>query len=120
MKLIALLVLCLLLTLPAFSQSPSLQVEKAVGSQMTVSWIFPVASEANIDSFVVEACTGNNTGCTDLVTKLKTDRAHAFTVTATIKPFYQVRTIKGVGRSTASNPVAVTITIPPPLSAYGL
>jgi hypothetical protein len=99
--------------------APSLQVEKSVGQTLTVGWDFPAASEIDVDSFVVEHCTGNNTGCNDLATVVKTARLYAFTVLATSRPFYQVRSVKGASRSLATNPVALTIKIPPPLGAWG-
>lgn len=107
----------------SWPQAPGLQVAKAVGSSLTVSWVFPTASEAEIDGFVIEHCTGVNTGCTDLTTTLilKTVRSYVHTVTSTTsaKPFFQVRSVKGTERSQPGNPVAVTIIIPPPVSSYG-
>lgn len=112
-------ILSLLILTGSSGLAQSLQVEKSVGQPLQIAWDYTAAQEIEIDSFVVEHCTGNNTGCADLSTKLKTERAHTLTVTATSRPFYQVRSVKGTSRSTPSNPVAITIKIPPPLGAWG-
>lgn len=102
--------------------TPVLQVEKSVGQPLSIGWSFATTSETEIDSFVVENCSGINTGCTDAgPVVLKTLRTWTTTVTAAMasKPFFQVRSVKGTNRSEESNPVAVTIRIPPPASAFG-
>lgn len=101
----------------------SLQVEKRVGQPLELNWDFPVASEPEIDGFFVQNCTGVDVGCTDVAGPMiaKTLRLWTTVVTAafTAKPFFRVVSAKGTARSDPSNPVAVTITIPPPLVMSG-
>lgn len=124
-KLLFIFTLISIFAFKTFAQAAdSIQVDKAPGSTLTLTWTFPTTEEGTIDGFVVETSPVLSGPYTQLSTVLKTART-ATALVGTVPLFYQIFSYKtGVSpapriESDRSNPVAVRIVLTAPLGAGG-